>query len=413
MVTSRNVTCVIIGAGHAGLAMSRCLTELSVDHVLLERGEVANSWRTERWDSLRLLTPNWQSRLPGFKYQGENPDGFRDMPEVIKFIDQYANFISAPVETSTRVTSVSSSESGYKIITNQGEWRCKVLVIASGACNIAVVPNIAEAVSYKVNMLTPIEYKKPNQLADGGVMIVGASATGTQLSKEIQLSGRQVTLSVGEHVRVPRVYRGYDIKWWMDSTGILDERYDDVDDINRARRVPSLQLTGSLDRGTLDLNTLTGIGVKLVGRMVGMRDDKALFSGSLKNVCSLADLKMNRLLDNIDEWITNNDHIVGINPRERFLPTLIENSPTLEINLTENNIKTIIWATGFRPDLSWLDVPVLDRKVQILHEGGIVNFPGMYLMGMQFLRRRKSSLIDGAGDDALDLSRHLKAYLDG
>ncbi|MAQ55439.1 MAG: pyridine nucleotide-disulfide oxidoreductase [Rhodospirillales bacterium] len=413
MVTSRNVTCVIIGAGHAGLAMSRCLTELSVDHVLLERGEVANSWRTERWDSLRLLTPNWQSRLPGFKYQGENPDGFRDMPEVIKFIDQYANFISAPVETSTRVTSVSSSESGYKIITNQGEWRCKVLVIASGACNIAVVPNIAEAVSYKVNMLTPIEYKNPNQLADGGVMIVGASATGTQLSKEIQLSGRQVTLSVGEHVRVPRVYRGYDIKWWMDSTGILDERYDDVDDINRARRVPSLQLTGSLDRGTLDLNTLTGIGVKLVGRMVGMRDDKALFSGSLKNVCSLADLKMNRLLDNIDEWITNNDHIVGINPRERFLPTLIENSPTLEINLTENNIKTIIWATGFRPDLSWLDVPVLDRKGQILHEGGIVNFPGMYLMGMQFLRRRKSSLIDGAGDDALDLSKHLKAYLDG
>ena len=413
MVTSRNVTCVIIGAGHAGLAMSRCLTELSVDHVLLERGEVANSWRTERWDSLRLLTPNWQSRLPGFKYQGENPDGFRDMPEVIKFIDQYANFISAPVETSTRVTSVSSSESGYKIITNQGEWRCKVLVIASGACNIAVVPNIAEAVSYKVNMLTPIQYKNPNQLADGGVMIVGASATGTQLSKEIQLSGRQVTLSVGEHVRVPRVYRGYDIKWWMDSTGILDERYDDVDDINRARRVPSLQLTGSLDRGTLDLNTLTGIGVKLVGRMVGMRDDKALFSGSLKNVCSLADLKMNRLLDNIDEWITNNDHIVGINPRERFLPTLIENSPTLEINLTENNIKTIIWATGFRPDLSWLDVPVLDRKGQILHEGGIVNFPGMYLMGMQFLRRRKSSLIDGAGDDALDLSRHLKAYLDG
>ena len=246
MVILRNVTCVIIGAGHAGLAMSRCLTDLSVDHVLLERGEVANSWRTERWDSLRLLTPNWQSRLPGFTYQGENPDGFRDMPEVIKFIDKYANFISAPVETSTRVTSVSSSDSGYKILTNQGEWHCKALVIASGACNVAVVPTLAEAVPSKVNMFTPIEYKNPNQLADGGVMIVGASATGTQLSKEIQLSGRQVTLSVGEHVRVPRVYRGYDIKWWMDSTGILNERYDEVDDINRARRVPSLQLAGSL-----------------------------------------------------------------------------------------------------------------------------------------------------------------------
>jgi len=412
MVILRNVTCVIIGAGHAGLAMSRCLTDLSVDHVLLERGEVANSWRTERWDSLRLLTPNWQSRLPGFTYQGENPDGFRDMPEVIKFIDKYANFISAPVETSTRVTSVSSSDSGYKILTNQGEWHCKALVIASGACNVAVVPTLAEAVPSKVNMLTPIEYKNPNQLADGGVMIVGASATGTQISKEIQLSGRQVTLSVGEHVRVPRVYRGYDIKWWMDSTGILNERYDEVDDINRARRVPSLQLAGSLGRGTLDLNTLSSLGIKLVGRMVGIRNDKALFSGSLKNVCSLADLKMKRLLDSIDEWITTNDHLVNVCPRERFLPTLIENSPPLEINLIENNIKTIIWATGFKPDLSWLDVPVLNRKGQILHDGGIVNFPGMYLMGMQFLRRRKSSLIDGAGDDAYDLSKHLKSYLD-
>ena len=212
---------------------------------------------------------------------------------------------------------------------------------------------------------------------------------------------------------MPRVYRGYDIKWWMDSTGILDERYDEVDDVNRARRVPSLQLAGSLDRGTLDLNTLSSLGIKLVGRMVGMRDDKALFSGSLKNVCSLADLKMNRLLDNIDEWITNNDHLVDINPRERFLPTLIENSPPLEINLIENNIKTIIWATGFKPDLSWLDVATLNRKGQIIHDGGIVNFPGMYLIGMQFLRRRKSSLIDGAGDDAHDLSKHLKAYLDG
>ncbi|MDJ0949730.1 MAG: NAD(P)-binding domain-containing protein [Alphaproteobacteria bacterium] len=409
----RTTTTVVIGAGHAGLAMSRCLADRAIDHVVLERGEVANSWKTERWDSLRLLTPNWQSRLPGFGYEGEDPDGFRTMPEIIDFLDRYARVISAPVQTDTTVTSVRADDGGYAVRTGRGDWRCSSVVLATGACNIARVPDVAEAVPAGIATLTAMDYRNPEQLEDGGVLIVGASATGTQLADEIQRSGRTVTLAVGEHIRAPRVYRGRDIEWWMDVAGILDERYDEVDDIVRARRVPSLQLAGSPERSTLDLNALTSIGVQLVGRLVGIGDGKAQFSGSLRNQCALSDLKMNRMLDTIDEWATENGLDDEVEAPHRLPPTEVEDSPPLGMDLTGGAINTIIWATGYRPDFSWLEVPVFDRKGQVRHDGGVVDSPGMYLMGMQFLRRRKSALIDGAGDDARDLSDHLAAYLDG
>jgi putative flavoprotein involved in K+ transport len=393
--------------------MSRCLSDRSIDHVVLERGEVANSWRTERWDSLRLLTPNWLSRLPGYGYQGDDPDGFRTMPEVIEFIDTYARVISAPVETNTTVTSVRPEGEGYLVATDQGDWRCRTVVLASGACNIASVPKVAADVPADIAQVTPTDYRNPDQLDDGGVLVVGASATGTQLAAEIHRSGRPVTLAVGEHVRVPRMYRGRDIKWWMDAAGVLDERYDEVDDIVRARNVPSLQLAGSDEKITLDLNALTDKGVSLIGRFAGINDGKAQFSGSLPNQCKLADLKMNRLLNTIDEWASENDIDGEVEPSHRFEATRVEEAPPLGMNLTDGKIKTILWATGFRPDFSYLDVPVLDRKGRVRHDGGVTDAPGLYLMGMQFLRRRKSALIDGAGNDARDLSAHLAAYLAG
>ncbi len=393
--------------------MSRCLADRTIDHVVLERGEVANSWKTERWDSLRLLTPNWQSRLPGFGYEGDDPDGYRTMPETIEFLDCYARVISAPVETNTTVTSVRASAAGYEVTTNKGEWRSPTVVLATGACNTPSVPAIAEALPKEITTLTSMAYRNPDQLEDGGVLVVGASATGTQLADEIHRSGRTVVLAVGEHIRAPRVYRGRDIEWWMDADGVLDERYDEVDDIHRARRVPSLQLAGSPDRATLDLNALTSIGVKLVGRLAGMNHGRAQFSGSLRNQCTLSDLKMDRLLNTIDEWATANGLDNEVEPPYRLPPTEVDDAPPLGMDLTSGEIKTIIWATGYRPDFSWLDVPVIDRKGYVCHDGGVIDSPGMYLMGMQFLRRRKSALIDGAGDDARDLSDHLASYLDG
>jgi putative flavoprotein involved in K+ transport len=393
--------------------MSQCLAERGVDHVVLERGMVANSWRTERWNSLRLLTPNWQSRLPGYCYEGDDPDGYRTMPQVIAFIDRYAKVISAPVEVDTTVTSVQRSDDHYLIATNRDAWQCRSVVMATGACNVARLPEAAKDATPAMAMFTPMTYRHPDQLPAGGVLVVGASATGTQLADEVHRSGRPVTIAVGEHIRAPRVYRGRDIQWWMDAAGVLDERYDQVDDINRARGVPSLQLTGSTNRATLDLNALTTMGVRMVGRLVGMRDGKAQFSGSLRNQCMLSDLKMNRLLNTIDEWATAKGLDDEVEPPSRLQPTHVPESPPLTIDLVSAGIRTIIWATGYSPDLSWLHVPVLDRKGRIRHNGGVVEAPGMYLLGMQFLRRRKSALIDGAGDDARDLGDHLAHYLSG
>jgi putative flavoprotein involved in K+ transport len=398
-----------VGAGHAGLAMSRCLAERSIDHVVLERGEVANSWKTERWDSLRLLTPNWQSRLPGYRHAGDDPHGYRTMPETYGYLERYAEAISAPVRTHTAVTSVRRTADGYTLATSRGEWRCRIVVLASGACNVASVPVPAAAVPPGIATLTPMQYRNPARLEPGGVLVVGASATGVQIADEIQRSGRPVTLAVGEHIRMPRVYRGRDIQWWMDAAGILDQRYDQIEDLARARNVPSLQLAGYPDRRTLDLNSLTALGVKLVGRLAGIRDGTALFSGGLANQAALSDLKMNRLLDTLDAWAAA--HGGADEAPQRFGPTRIEASPPLSLDLRRGEIRTIVWATGYRPDYSWLHVPVFDRKGRIRHEGGVVDSPGMYLMGAQFMRRRKSALIDGAGDDARELSAHMERCL--
>ncbi|MDP9463902.1 MAG: NAD(P)-binding domain-containing protein, partial [Actinomycetota bacterium] len=373
-----DTTTVIIGAGHAGLAMSRRLTERSLDQVVLERGEVANSWRTERWDSLRLLTPNWQSRLPGMSYTSDDPDGYMSMPEVVDFIADYARAISAPVRTGTTVTRVGATDAGYEVTTDGGVWTCATVVLASGASNIADVPAMAGDVPTSVAMLTPMTYRTPDSLDQRGVLVVGASATGIQLADEIHRSGRPVTIAVGEHVRLPRVYRGRDIFWWMEAAGILDERYDEVDDLVRARHLPSPQLIGTHERRSIDLNTLVDHGVRIVGRLGRIDDGVAQFSGALANVCTLADLKMNRLLQTFDDWARASG-LDGADRPHRFEPTHVPPTPVLEIDLRRSDIGTIIWATGYRPDYSWLDVPVLDRKGRIRHDGGVVSdAPGMY-----------------------------------
>ncbi len=391
--------------------MSHELAALGIDHVVLERGEVANSWRTERWDSLRLLTPNWQTHLPGYAYAGDDPDGFMTAAEVAAFIASYAAEIDAPVRANVTVERVCRSGNGYLVHTSDGDWRCRSLVLASGACNLPALPASAAGVSADIESLTALDYRNPDDLPPGGVLVVGASATGLQLGEELHRSGRPVTISVGEHVRMPRLYRGHDIQWWMDRVGLLDDRYDAVDDINRARNVPSPQLAGTEERSTLDLNALTAIGVRLVGRLMGLRDGKAQFSGSLRNVCTLADLKMNRLLNGIDEWADEHGGN-GAEPPTRLPRTVVPDTPSLGFDLAKEGIRSILWATGYRPDYSWLDVPVLDRKGRLRHDGGVVEgAPGMVAMGLTFMRRRKSSFIHGAGDDARDLARHLANHL--
>jgi len=405
------VTTVVIGAGHAGLAASRLLTERSIDHIVLERGEVANSWRRERWDSLRLLTPNWQTRLPGSKYDGPDPDGYMTMGELIAFLSQFASLARVPVRASTNVTSVTRVDEGYHVATNNGDIRCRSLVVASGACNLPSVPSIRSSIPTTIEQFTPFEYRKPDSLPGGGVLVVGASATGIQLAAEIHHSGRPVTLSVGEHVRLPRTYRGRDVLWWMDVSGVWNQRFDEIDDLTRARKLPSPQLVGTPDRTTLDLNALNAIGVELVGRLAGVRDGRALFSGGLRNMFSLADLKMERLLDTFDEWARVNARDTDVNTPERFEPTRVPPSSRLQIDLRSGEIRSVVWATGFRPDYRWLHVPVVDEKGHLRHEGGVVESPGLYALGLPVLRRRKSSFIHGIEDDAREVIEHLSEFL--
>jgi putative flavoprotein involved in K+ transport len=191
----------------------------------------------------------------------------------------------------------------------------------------------------------------------------------------------------------------------------MDVRYDTLEDIGRARSLPSFQLVGTPERVTVDLNSLCKAGVELVGRLVGLRDGKAQFSGSLANNCALADLKMNRLLAGIDDWVSANGFAERFPAPHRYEPTDVGTETRLSVDLRDSRIGTVIWATGYRPDYAWLDVPVLDRKGRIRHDGGVVAAPGMYVLGLPFMRRRKSSFIDGAGDDAADLAAHLSLNL--
>jgi putative flavoprotein involved in K+ transport len=420
------VTTVVIGAGHSGLAVSRHLGERGIDHVVLERDEVASSWRAQRWDSLRLLTPNWLTRLPGYPYRGDDPDGYMSAPQVTSFIKDYAKEIAAPVRANTTVTAVRRIDGGYVVETDQETWRARTVVVAAGGATVPSVPNVREAVPAGIEHRTAAgsahaspRYRNPDDLPDGGVLVVGPSASGIQIAQEVHASGRPVTLAVGEHVRMPRTYRSKDVLWWMDATGLFDERYDQIPDLLRARVLPSMQLVGSPGRATLDLNTLTRAGVRLVGRLAGVRDGVAQLSGSLPNVCTLADLKLKRLLAGFAEWAETAGaaQTAGLPAGEPVEPTAVPSPTRQELDLRNGEIRTIIWATGLRPDFGFLsglgDLPVFDRHGRVRHEGGVVSAsPGLYVLGLPFLRRRKSTLIDGAGPDAADIASHLASHLD-
>ena len=304
------------------------------------------------------------------------------------------------------VTSLSRlPRNGYLVETDAGSWEATAVIVASGAFNQARVPAVSASLPPSLEQVTPLDYKRPDQLRRGRVLVVGASATGIQIADELLRSGREVTVAVGEHVRMPRTYRGRDVMWWLDRIGRLDERYDEVDDLVRARHVPSPQLAGTPERADLDLNALTSRGAALVGRFGAINGSTASFSGSLRNVCNLADLKLKRLLDTIDQW-------AGVDDGPRPEPTRVDDRPRVLIDLVAEGFETVLWATGFRADYSWLKVPVCDRKGEIRHDGGVVpQAPGLYRIGLNFLRRRKSSFIHGAEDDAREIVAHVADHL--
>ncbi|MER9892576.1 NAD(P)-binding domain-containing protein [Mesorhizobium sp. M0119] len=399
----------IIGAGQAGLAMSRCLSERGVDHVVLERGRIAERWRSERWDSLRLLTPNWMTRLPGGGYRGADPNGFMTMAETVGFLEDYACSITAPVEDGVEVLSVETIDGGFRLLTDRGQWSVRAVVVATGYSDRPRIPSIAKHISSRIRQVAPRDYRNPRQLAQGGVLVAGASATGIQLAEEINRSGRPVTLSVGSHTRLPRLYHGHDILWWLDRLGMLAKPVAEVTDLAAARRQPSLQLIGTPEHRSLDLAGLREQGVRLVGRAVAACDTRIRFSGDLADTTAAAERRLRRVLANIDRAAAGK---ARYSTDPGYIPSLFLSAEPTEIDLIDQGIETVIWATGYRREYPWLKLDVFDARGEILNDGGVCAYPGLYVLGLNFMRHRSSSFLDGVGRDAEALAAHVAMFLD-
>jgi putative flavoprotein involved in K+ transport len=404
-----HIDTLVIGAGQAGLAMSRCLTDRAIDHVVIERGQIAERWRSERWDSLRLLTPNWMTRLPGHRYAGPDPAGFMTAPEVASFFEDYATLSAAPVRTGTTVVGLRvADDGGFAVETDRGTLGAHNVVIASGWCDRPRVPAVAGGLAPDVLQVAPSDYRNPSQLPDGGVLVVGASATGVQLALELRHAGRDVVVAAGRHSRLPRTYRGMDIHWWLDRLGTNRDTIDGFSDPDRARDEPSVQLAGSLDRRSVELTALHAAGVVLTGRLTQLDGHRAGFAGDLGLTTAQADARLRRILATIDEHIATSGLEREVDPSERpaTLPAIDQ---VRELDLRDAGIGTVVWATGYRRTYPWLQIPVLDAAGEIVQRRGATPVPGLFVLGQRFQHRRDSNFIDGVGADAQHLAAEIGA----
>jgi putative flavoprotein involved in K+ transport len=399
----KHVNTVIIGGGQAGLAMGRCLYEHGIESVILERGRIAERWHSERWDSLSLLTPNWQSRLPHGAYCGDKPDAFMSVPDFIRRLEGYADAFDANIECGTTVTAVQRLPDGrLRVATDRGEWRASNVVVATGFCDIPRVPIFANQLPDDVTQIVPSAYRNPSQVPNGHVLVVGASATGLQIAEELLGAGHPVSLSVGTHIRVPRRYRGRDILYWMDAVGGFSAAASPGDE----RENPPPQLIGSPENRDLDLVTLQKLGARLLGRTSDVHNGRIRFADTLGEIVENADCQMLQLLGKIDSFIAANGYDAPQAEVEAIQPVTVGQTPS-EVDIEAENIRTVVWATGYQRRYPWLRVPVLDAQGEITHKEGITPVVGLYVLGMRFQKRKYSNLIDGVGRDAEDLADHI------
>jgi putative flavoprotein involved in K+ transport len=400
------VDTVVVGAGHAGLAMSAHLTTGGRDHVVLDRGRTAERWRSERWDSLRLLTPNWMVRLPGSDYDGPDPDGYMTALALAELLDRYAAAFRLPVVQNTTVLAVQAADEGYRVVTDADTWQAANVVVATGACDVPAVPAVADRLHPSITQLTPPAYRNSAGLPPGGVLVVGASAAGLQIADELRRAGREVVLATGSHTRLPRRYRGMDVMWWLETTGVLDRSVDDVPDPARARREPSLQLVGRRDATDLDLGTVSAAGVRVTGRLTALDGAVACFDASLGDSARIADDRLRRLLTRIDDHAaaTGLDREVGEPdpPPPLHLPDGVD-----RLNLPAAGVRTVVWATGYRRDHRWLPAPALNEHGELRQRYGITPLPGLFTVGQRLQTRRSSTFVGGSRHDAALIAAHL------
>jgi putative flavoprotein involved in K+ transport len=397
----------IIGGGQAGLAMSRCLTDRNLDHVVFERGDLAERWRTHAWDSLRLLPPNWLNALPGLPYDGDDPEGFMSRRDFIARLCAYAKSFSVPMLTGTEVISVERQSRDFLLETSKGFWRARAVVVATGHCDIPALPGVARRVDERVASLHSSNYRSPSVLPDGNVLVVGASASGVQIAEELQRSGRQVTLAVGRHTRLPRTWRGRDIHWWLHRTGMLSQRTVELSNPDAAMREPAPQLAGRLDRADVDLASLQQHGVRLAGRLVEVEGSELTFADDLSGIVSQADAKQQRVLGEIDVFAGFDRSA----PDDKLGTVDLTRPAPRRLSLRDDKVGAVIWATGYRRDFRWLKLLLHTADGEIAHSDGVTFEPGVFALGFRLLRKRDSHFIGGVGTDAEAIADEVSTFL--
>jgi putative flavoprotein involved in K+ transport len=399
--------CIVIGAGQAGLAVSHCLRAQGVRHVVLERRRIGERWRSERWDSFRLLSPNWQTRLPGHHYRGPDPDGFMTGGEVATLLERYGQ--DAPVRTGIDVTAALPHDGGWLVRTGSGSLWAEHVVIATGHLTAPRTPAVASALPADIRQLHSSEFRSAAELPPGGVLVVGAGPSGQQIAADLAGAGRRVHLAVGGHKNLPRRYRGQDTYWWMDRLGMLSRRVDTLPDAAAARRTPNAVLAGG--RADLNLHQLVQRGIVPRGRLTGVDGATLHFADDLAASLHAADANAARFCTAVDDHVR--EHGLDAPPQSVPRPTTgWANDTARTLDLTEEDINTVIWATGFSSDYTWVKADVFDAVGDPIHRRGVTSAPGLAFMGLRWQHRRSSHFLDGVGRDAEHLALRIAVERD-
>ena len=392
------VNTVVVGAGQAGISMSEHLSNLGISHVILEKGRVAESWRTARWDSLRANGPAWHDRLPSRRIESVAQDVFTPKDKLVEYLVDHAEKNMAPIRTGVSVLSVKKlhKKQGYHVATSDGEYEAINVVAATGAFQVPVLPRIVPE-DAPVKQIHSVQYRNPAELPEGAVLVVGAGASGGQIAEELVSAGRKVYHSIGRHIRPPRFYRDREGAYW---TGVLG-RWDTVNRDTKARNI-ALAISGVHTKMPIDYRALAAKGAVLVGRTANYAEGKLTFDNDLADNIAFGNKSYLDTLDLIDRYIDNNGMDLPEYPDARTLlpETEYEKNPILELDLAEAGITSIIWASGFKRDYSWLEVDTFEEDGTPVHEMGVGKEPGIYFLGLPFQTRRRSSFLFGVWYDA-------------
>jgi putative flavoprotein involved in K+ transport len=399
----RSVNVAIVGGGQAGLATSWYLTQAKLDHVVLESGRVAETWRSRRWDSFCLVTPNRFVQLPGAEYDAPDPDGFMLLAELIDHFQSWADSFEAPVEGNTTVTKLEANHGGGFLLTlPSGTIKARTVVVATGAYQRPFRPAGAELLPKDVVQLFAEEYSNPAALPPGAVLIVGSGQTGCQLAEEIHKSGRKVFLACGRCVWIPRRLEGHDLVWWMVESGYMDRTPDKLPS-QAARLLGNPQATGHDGGRDLNFRVLHDMGVELLGRYAGAEGSTLQFADDLAASVDFGDARLADLL----KFIEVSCAAKGTTAPMYEIPPPLRIKTRTSLDVAQDGIGTVIWTSGYRPDYGWVKFPVFDDMGFPQQVDGCTTVPGLYFMGVHWMRKNKSSILYGVGEDAEVVAGHI------